>query len=50
MRAAVLGAFPYPYPQGSQVFVTDHSRALRGVGFEVSLFTYGRGSAGSASR
>jgi glycosyltransferase involved in cell wall biosynthesis len=44
MRAAVLGAFPYPYPQGSQVFVTDHSRALRGVGFEVSLFTYGRGT------
>ncbi len=44
MRAAVLGAFPYPYPQGSQVFVTDHSRALAAVGFEVSLFTYGRGS------
>jgi glycosyltransferase involved in cell wall biosynthesis len=44
MRAAVLGAFPYPYPQGSQVFVTDHSRALTRVGFEVRLFTYGRGT------
>lgn len=44
MRAAVQGAFAYPYPQGSQVFVTDHSRALSGVGFDVSLFTYGRGT------
>jgi glycosyltransferase involved in cell wall biosynthesis len=43
MRAAILGAFPFPYPQGSQVFVTDHSRALTRAGFEVSLFTYGRG-------
>lgn len=44
MRAAVLGAFPYPYPQGSQVFVTDHSRALSRAGLELSLFTYGRGT------
>jgi glycosyltransferase involved in cell wall biosynthesis len=43
MRAAVLGALPFPYPQGSQVFVTDHSRALKGVGVDVSLFTYGCG-------
>ncbi|MFT5440967.1 MAG: glycosyltransferase involved in cell wall biosynthesis [Myxococcota bacterium] len=43
MRVAVLGAFPYPYPQGSQVFVTDHSRALARSGVNVSLFTYGSG-------
>ena len=43
MRAAVLGAFPFPYPQGSQVFVTDHSRALMRAGVGVALFTYGQG-------
>ncbi len=43
MRAAALGAFPYPYPQGSQVFFTDHSRALARAGVEVSLLTYGCG-------
>ena len=43
MRVAVLGAFPYPYPQGSQIYVTDHSRALARDGFEPVLFTYGRG-------
>ena len=44
MRAAVLGAFPYPYPQGSQVFATDHSRALVRAGSSVALFTYGAGT------
>jgi glycosyltransferase involved in cell wall biosynthesis len=43
MRVAVLGAFPFPYPQGSQVYATDHTRALRGAGVDVSLFTYGSG-------
>jgi glycosyltransferase involved in cell wall biosynthesis len=43
MRTAILGAFPYPYPQGSQVFVTDHCRALVSAGVDVSLFTYGCG-------
>lgn len=43
MRAAVLGAFPFPYPQGSQTFVTDHARALVRSGVELQLFTYGRG-------
>ncbi len=43
MRVAALGAFPYPYPQGSQIYVTDHSRALREEGIEPVLFTYGRG-------
>ena len=43
IRAAVLGAFPFPYPQGSQVYVGDHSRALSEVGIEPTLFAYGRG-------
>ncbi len=43
IRAAVLGAFPFPYPQGSQIYVADHSRALRQVGIEPTLITYGRG-------
>lgn len=43
MRVAVLGAFPFPYPQGSQVYATDHTRALMGAGVDVSLFTYGSG-------
>jgi len=44
MRAAILGAFPYPYPQGSQIFATQHARALVRAGTQVRLFTYGRGS------
>jgi 1,2-diacylglycerol 3-alpha-glucosyltransferase len=43
MRLAILGAFPYPYPQGSQIFVTDQSRALQGAGADPVLLTYGRG-------
>lgn len=43
MRVAVLGAFPFPYPQGSQIYVTDHARALRREGLEPVLFSYGRG-------
>ena len=43
MRVAVLGAFPFPYPQGSQVFVAEHTRALVRSGVEAELFTYGSG-------
>ncbi|MCP5040369.1 MAG: glycosyltransferase family 4 protein [bacterium] len=43
VRAAILGAFPFPYPQGSQIFAADHSRALARADFDVRLFTYGRG-------
>jgi len=43
IRAAVLGAFPFPYPQGSQIYVTDQSRALARQGFAPTLLTYGRG-------
>lgn len=43
-RIAVLAAFPFPYPQGSQVFVADQARALARVGKRPTLFCYGRGS------
>ena len=39
----MLGAFPFPYPQGSQIFVTDHTRALVRGGVEAQLFSYGSG-------
>ncbi len=42
-RIAVLGAFPFPYPQGSQVFVADQARALAEAGAQPVLFSYGRG-------
>jgi len=43
MRLLLIGAFPYPVPQGSQVFATDQARALARAGAEVTLATYGRG-------
>lgn len=43
-RIAVLAAFPFPYPQGSQVFVADQARALARVGKRPTVFCYGRGS------
>jgi glycosyltransferase involved in cell wall biosynthesis len=42
-RIAVLGAFPFPLPQGSQVFVRDQLRALRAAGVETTLVCYGSG-------
>jgi len=44
LRLAVVGAFPFPSPQGSQVFAADQARALRRVGASVELVTYGRGA------
>ncbi|MDG2332800.1 MAG: glycosyltransferase family 4 protein [Myxococcota bacterium] len=42
-RLALLGAFPYPYPQGSQVFFTEQAQALQTAGSRPTLFTYGAG-------
>lgn len=42
-RVAVLAAFPFPYPQGSQVYVTQQARALAKAGASVTLLTYGAG-------
>ncbi len=40
---ALIGAFPFPYPQGSQIFMGDQARALARAGARPTLFTYGRG-------
>jgi glycosyltransferase involved in cell wall biosynthesis len=43
MRVLLVGAFPFPYPQGSQVFATAQAHALAAAGAEVSLASYGCG-------
>ncbi len=43
-RLALVGAFPFPVPQGSQVYFADQARALREQGAEVTLFVHGRGA------
>jgi glycosyltransferase involved in cell wall biosynthesis len=44
LRIAVLGAFPFPVPQGSQVYAADQARALARAGARPTLICYGRGS------
>jgi len=44
MRLALVGAFAFPLPQGSQLFARDQARALVAEGAEVTLFCYGSGS------
>ncbi|NQZ96304.1 MAG: glycosyltransferase family 4 protein [Myxococcales bacterium] len=43
LRIAIVGAFPFPLAQGSQVFARDQARALQAAGADVSLLCYGRG-------
>ena len=43
MRLALVGAFAFPLPQGSQVYARDQARALAAAGADVTLFCYGRG-------
>ncbi len=43
MRLAVLGAFPFPLPQGSQIFASDQAEALVRAGVEVTFICYGNG-------
>jgi glycosyltransferase involved in cell wall biosynthesis len=43
-RIALLGAFQFPVPQGSQVFAAEQARALGRAGAEVTLVCYGRGA------
>jgi glycosyltransferase involved in cell wall biosynthesis len=40
---ALIGAFPFPYPQGSQIYMADQARALARSGARPTIFTYGRG-------
>jgi len=44
-RIAMVGACPYPVPQGSQVFLRDNALALAARGHEVHLvvYSYGQG-------
>ena len=44
MRLALVGAFAFPLPQGSQLFVRDQAQALAAAGADVTLFCYGHGS------
>ena len=40
MRLLLVGAFPYPHHQGSQVYLQEQAVALRRAGAEVELMTY----------
>jgi glycosyltransferase involved in cell wall biosynthesis len=44
LRIALIAAFPFPLPQGSQIFVRDQAIALERAGARVTLFCYGRGN------
>ena len=44
MRVVLIGAFPFPFPQGSQVFAAGQARALVQAGAQVALACYGRGA------
>ena len=43
MRLLLVGAFPYPLAQGSQVYFQEQALALRAAGAEVELLTYASG-------
>lgn len=43
LRIAVIGACPYPVPQGSQVYLRETALALRRAGHEPRLVVYGYG-------
>lgn len=43
MRLLLVGAFPYPHYQGSQVYFQEQAIALRAAGAEVELLTYASG-------
>jgi glycosyltransferase involved in cell wall biosynthesis len=43
VHVALVGAFAFPYPQGSQVFFAQQARALMAAGARVTLVCYGRG-------
>lgn len=43
LRIAMVGACPYPAPQGSQVFMRNTAQCLQEMGHEVHLVVYGYG-------
>ena len=44
LRVAMVGACPYPAPQGSQILLRDTALALQSRGHEVHLLVYGYGA------
>jgi glycosyltransferase involved in cell wall biosynthesis len=44
VRIAIVGAFPFPLPQGSQVYCAEQAGGLRAAGAEVELLVYGSGA------
>ena len=43
-KIALVGAFPYPVGQGSQVFLTESARVYQQLGHEVHVCVYGYGA------
>ena len=43
-QLALMGAFAFPFPQGSQIFFAEQARALTAAGARPTLLCYGRGS------
>ena len=46
LRTAIVGACPYPVPQGSQVYLRETAHALALAGHDVRIVTYGHGAGG----
>ncbi|MCH2172615.1 glycosyltransferase [Myxococcota bacterium] len=44
---ALVGAFPFPLSQGSQIFARDQALALRAAGARITVLCYGSGEAGT---
>jgi glycosyltransferase involved in cell wall biosynthesis len=49
LRVAIVGACPYPVPQGSQVFLRDTALALHNRGHDIHLVVYGYGEGADES-
>ncbi|MBW7864240.1 MAG: glycosyltransferase family 4 protein [Candidatus Hydrogenedentes bacterium] len=43
MNIVMAGACPYPFPQGSQIYLRETARALAGLGHDVRMVVYGHG-------
>ena len=44
MRLLLVGAFRYPWPQGTQAYFGEQASALRAAGCDISLLSYGAAS------
>ena len=49
-RVALLGAFPFPLAQGSQIFAAEQAAALAAAGADVTLFCYGGSERGETAQ